>query len=160
MPGPRPTAVLDIDGVLADVRHRLHHLERSPKSWDLFFAGIPADPPLEVGVELAAELARDHQIAYLTGRPERTRDDTSAWLTEHGLPPGQLLMRADGDRRPARLAKSALLQRLARETTIVVVVDDDPAVCETLQAAGWPVLRADWVPRPSTLNREQQSGRT
>ena len=160
VPPPRPIAVLDIDGVLADVRHRLHFLERSPKNWDGFFAGITADPPLGVGLALAQELAREHEIVYLTGRPERTRADTESWLGQHALPPGRLLMRGDGDRRPARMAKAALLRRLGGDRTVAVVVDDDPAVCDTLRAAGWPVLQADWVTRPPTLNREQERGRT
>lgn len=160
MPTPRPIAVLDIDGVLADVRHRLHFVERAPKDWDAFFAAIPADPPLEVGVALAAELAREHEVVYLTGRPERTRADTENWLAAHELPPGRVLMRRDGDRRPARVTKLALLGRLGGEARVQVVVDDDPAVCAALGAAGWPVQEADWMPQAETLNREQQRGRT
>ena len=34
----RPLAIVDIDGVVADVRHRLHHLDRRPKNWSAFFA--------------------------------------------------------------------------------------------------------------------------
>lgn len=156
----RPVAVVDLDGVLADVRHRLRFLERSPKDWDAFFAGIPTDPPLEVGLALAAELAHEHDLVYLTGRPERTRADTQAWLDRHALPPGRLLMRRDGDRWPARSVKPALLRRLRGEGTVAVVVDDDPEVCEALRTAGWSVLQADWVPRPETLNRAQGRGRT
>jgi hypothetical protein len=37
----RPLAVFDLDGVLADVRHRLHFLDRRPKDWDGFFAAAP-----------------------------------------------------------------------------------------------------------------------
>lgn len=160
MPAPRPTAVLDLDGVLADVRHRLRFLERTPKNWDAFFAGIPADPPLEVGLILAAELAREHDLVYLTGRPERTRADTQAWLDQHALPPGRLLMRRDGDRRPARSVKRSSVERLGGEASVAVVVDDDPDVCAVLRTAGWPVLQADWVPRPEALNRAQGRGRT
>ena len=37
-PQPSPLAVIDLDGVIADVRHRLHHLKAKPKDWDAFFA--------------------------------------------------------------------------------------------------------------------------
>lgn len=33
----KPLAVFDIDGVLADVRHRLPHVQGRPKDWDAFF---------------------------------------------------------------------------------------------------------------------------
>ena len=49
----RPLAVFDIDGVLADVRHRLRHVEQRPKDWDAFFAAEPDDPTLVAGIAMA-----------------------------------------------------------------------------------------------------------
>ncbi len=40
-------AVFDMDGVVADVRHRLHHLRR--QNWSRFFAAADADPLLAEG---------------------------------------------------------------------------------------------------------------
>ncbi len=157
----RPLAVIDLDGVVADVRHRLHHLARRPKRWDRFFAGIPHDPPLQEGLATVHRLAREHEVVYLTGRPERTRADTVAWLRTHGLPAGRLVMRRDDDRRPARMAKPGMLDRLAATARVAVVVDDDPAVCDALESRGWPVLRADWMPRSASLAEAQERlGRT
>ena len=143
---PRGIAVFDIDGVLADVRHRLHHVERKPKDWDSFFASMDDDTPLEDGVALAQRNADEgHRIAYLTGRNESYRELTLAWLRRHGLPDGRLVMRRNDDRRPARVFKPQALSRLAREGEIVVVVDDDRAVVDVLRHEGWPVLLADWM---------------
>ena len=47
--GHRSLAVFDIDGVLADVRHRLHHLQSRPQRWNAFFLAADADPLLEEG---------------------------------------------------------------------------------------------------------------
>lgn len=152
---PRPLAVLDIDGVLADVRYRLHHLEREPKNWSAFFAAAPGDALLPEGAAVAARLALDHEVVYLTGRPERCRRDTVAWLSRHGLPEGRLLMRADEDRRPARQTKLAHLRRLARTGTVAVLVDDDPDVVTAATRAGVPTLLADWVQRAEVLARAQ-----
>lgn len=157
----RPIAVFDIDGVLADVRHRLHHLDKRPKNWDMFFSAAVHDAPLSEGVALAAELGSDHEIVYLTGRPERTRKDTVAWLREHGLPAGTLLMRRDGDRRPARIVKLTLAQELASRGRLALLVDDDPDVVAALRAAGLPVRHAEWMTRDDTLHEAQESdGRT
>lgn len=156
-----PLAVFDIDGVLADVTHRLHHLEGRAKDWKAFFAAAPLDPPLEQGVDLVREAARDCEVAYLTGRPEMCRFDTLRWLKEQGLPHGSLTMRAGRDRRPARLAKPQLLARLAHERVVAVVVDDDLEVCDAYEAAGWPVLRATWASRTTLLQQAQEEeGRT
>ena len=157
----RPLAVFDIDGVLADVRHRLHHLDGRPKDWDGFFAAAPHDPPLEHGVALAREAAADCEVVYVTGRPEQCRRDTVAWLDRHGLPAGRLVMRNRRDRRPARLAKPELLAELARDRVVAVVVDDDLEVCDAYERAGWTVLRATWATPSETLTQAQEdAGRT
>jgi phosphoglycolate phosphatase-like HAD superfamily hydrolase len=164
-PAPRPYAAVDVDGVLADVRHRLAHLAGRRKDWDAFFAAAPDDPPLPEGLAVAARLAADHEVVYLTGRPEGCRRDTLAWLQRHGLPEGRLVMRREGDRRPARLTKVALLRRLATERPVAVLVDDDAQVCTAARAAGFSVLRADWMPTDpasdNTLTEAQERhGRT
>jgi phosphoglycolate phosphatase-like HAD superfamily hydrolase len=139
-------AVFDIDGVLADVRHRLHHVARRPKDWDAFFGAAPLDPPLPEGLAAVATAAEaGHTIVYLTGRPARCRADTLHWLATHGLPAGELFMREDGDRRPARFTKVATLRHLARGSRVVAFVDDDAAVVQAVRSAGFPVLHAAWM---------------
>jgi len=139
-------AVFDVDGVLADVRHRLLHVQRRPKNWPAFFAAMSDDAPLEVGIALAHDQAEQgHSIVYLTGRNESHRAVTDAWMQRHGLPEGRLVMRPDHDRRPARQFKPEALRRLARSYRIVAVVDDDTAVVAVLRSAGWPVLHATWM---------------
>jgi hypothetical protein len=70
-------AVFDIDGVVADVRHRLHHLDR-PKSWPAFFAAADQDTVLPEGARLVADLAREHEIVWLTGRRAWLSDTTTS----------------------------------------------------------------------------------
>jgi hypothetical protein len=141
----RPYAVVDLDGVVADVRHRLHHLDSRPKDWDGFFAAAPHDALLDEGAAVAHRLAQDHDLVWLTGRPERCRRDTVRWLGSMGLPGGRLLMRRSGDRRPARQVKVDVLRRLAGEKPVDVLVDDDGQVVAAARAAGFEVLHADWM---------------
>jgi len=158
----RPLAVVDLDGVLADVRHRLNHLERRPKEWDAFFDAAVADPVLPEGRAVVDRLvAEGHDLVYLTGRPERLRAETEEWLSAHGLPPARLLMRTPGDRRPARLTKVGVLRRLAAQQTVAVMVDDDVAVVEAVRAAGFTVLHADWMAAaPALFEAQEAEGRT
>jgi hypothetical protein len=139
-------AVVDIDGVLADVRHRLVHVQSRPKDWDAFFAAAPRDPLLQQGRETVERLAEVCEVVYLSGRPERCRADTERWFAEHSLPHGTLLLRPQGDRRPARLVKVEVLRRLAEDRTVAVLVDDDPLVLDAARGAGFDVLPADWMP--------------
>ncbi|MEU9478923.1 hypothetical protein [Streptomyces sp. NPDC048191] len=157
----RPLAVFDLDNTLADTAHRQHFLETRPKDWAAFFAAAPADPPLPEGIALAVESARECEVVYLTGRPERCRRDTSDWLAAHGLPEGRVHMRGNADRRPARFAKLEILRRLARDREIRVLVDDDELVCDDAERAGFTVVRARWAAKSAALEEAQErEGRT
>lgn len=157
----RPLAVIDIDGVVADVRHRLHLIQARTRQWDAFFAAAADDPPLADGVALVRELARDHDVVWLTGRPERNRPLTRRWLAAQGLPDAPLLMRPDRDRRPAKVTKREELRWMRADREVAVVVDDDPDVVALLTADGFPVRLADWLPHSSTLHEAQEAeGRT
>jgi hypothetical protein len=156
----QPAVVFDIDGVLADVGHRLHHLARRPKDWDAFFAAAPADVVLEVGAQFAREAARTHRIVYLTGRPERCRTATQAWLDRNALPPGELLMRTANDRRPGSVVKVRELRRLSRQAPVDLFVDDDRAVVDAATAAGFAVRHANWMPAIELHDAQEREGRT
>lgn len=149
-------AVVDIDGVLADVRHRLAHVRTAPKDWEAFFAAAPQDPVLERGRETVTRLAEVFDVVYLSGRPARCRDDTLAWFRRHDLPDGDLVLRPAGDRRPARLVKVEALQRISETRTVVVLVDDDPDVLDAARRAGYDVLPADWMPADPSLHEAQE----
>lgn len=151
--------MFDIDGVVADVRHRLHHLERR-RSWDAFFDAAHEDGLLAEGAQLAADLAAQHEIVWLTGRPEWLRSVTRDWLAEHGLPGEELHMRPYADYRPAPTYKLGVLRSLAPRG-IAAVVDDDDEVIRVALREGYPAALADWVPRTNALRRAQdRDGRT
>lgn len=152
-------AVFDIDGVVADVRHRLHHL-RGPSRWSRFFRAADADPLLPEGAALVADLAREHEIVWLTGRPDWLRGTTVDWLARYDLPGTEVHMRPDGDYRPARAFKLGVLRRLSPRG-IAAFVDDDREVIDAALAAGYPAALADWVPRDEVLHAAQERyGRT
>ncbi|GAA2461112.1 hypothetical protein ACFPFX_19265 [Streptomyces mauvecolor] len=156
-----PLAVFDLDGTLADSSHRQRFLDRRPRDWDAFFAAAPADPPLAEGVALCREAAGDCEVVYLTGRPERCREDTLAWLAEQGLPDGALHMRRNDDRRPARVTKLQILRGLGRGREIRMLVDDDELVCDAAEQAGFRVVRARWTaPSEALKDAQEREGRT
>jgi phosphoglycolate phosphatase-like HAD superfamily hydrolase len=166
-PGSEPAAVvLDIDGVLADTRHRMHFLSSRPKDWNGFFAAAVRDPGHPEGLAMAATaVEQGRTLVYLSGRPERTREDTLDWLRRNGAPDAEVLLRPEGDRRPARHVKLAELRRLSRRYRLDVLVDDDPDVVRAVRAARPPlvaeVVLATWQPRDAELHAAQErEGRT
>lgn len=130
--------VIDIDGVLADARHREHHLRGRP-DWDAFFAAAADDEVIEAGRQGLAAAALQGPVVLLTGRPERLRALTEEWLARHGLSADSIVMRPDSDRRPARVFKREALDALGGPTGVGLVVDDDPEVAQALHESGYLV---------------------
>ena len=44
--------IFDIDGTLADVSERIHHVEKKPKNWNAFFQGMAQDKAIHSMVRL------------------------------------------------------------------------------------------------------------
>ncbi|MEW1612768.1 MULTISPECIES: hypothetical protein [unclassified Streptomyces] len=157
----RPLAVFDLDGTLADTAHRQHFLEGARRDWSGFFAAAPHDPPLAEGVALVLSSAEECETVYLTGRPERCRRATVEWLNRQGLPEGQLFMRGNDDRRPARRTKLEILRRLGRSREVRMLVEDDELVCGAAEEAGFTVVRARWFdPSQALKDAQERDGRT
>ncbi len=152
----RPLAFVDLDGVVADVRHRLHHLEGGHKDWDRFFAAAVDDPPHHEGLAVVTRLELDHEVVYLTGRPESCRADTERWLEHHGIGGHLLVMRPAGVRRPAAELKRSLLTEVAAGREVGIVVDDDTEVVQAMAAAGLPTFHATWGGRSEALHSAQE----
>ena len=108
------TAVVDIDGVVADVRHRLQHVTGRPKDWGAFFEAAGDDPLLPEGERTVHSLAEVYDIVYLSGRPEWLRGVTQRWLPSTTSPRARCMLRPYDDYRPSRLYKVDVLRQLSR----------------------------------------------
>lgn len=114
--GSRRCYHFDIDGTIANVGHRLHHIERRPKNWRKFFATVGEDLPIVHIIELARDLAEAGvPVVYVSGRSDECRADTLAWFSTHDLPLGPLYMRRAGDHRPDHIVKAELLDQILRD---------------------------------------------
>lgn len=148
-----PKAVLfDIDGTLADLSHRLHHINRHPVNWDAFFAAVGDDAVIEPVRELAQALhGAGYRIILVSGRTDKVRDLTIGWLEAHAIPFDGLHMRREGDYRQDFIVKSELLDViLAEGHEILCVVDDRPSVVNMWRERGLTCLQCrDWDELPA-----------
>lgn len=144
--GRRPRAMIwDLDGTLSDDKARAHFVEVErgrARDWHSYFDAIDTDPPIAASMEvLRAMNAAGIRILFLTGRPEYTRPKTVRWLEANGLAEyDALIMRPDGERRPAGFFKAEVVDRLRREYELVCAFEDRIDVAEQLRQAGVPVF--------------------
>lgn len=129
--------VADIDGVLADPSHRLHHIERDDPDWDSFIRGCADDTPLQYWIDFIQRyrIAHDAHLILYSGRPEWSRALTVNWLTTYELPFDWLLLRPNLDYSPAAVLKIAWLRAILTFYQLELVIDDDISVIEAAKNA-------------------------
>lgn len=144
------TVIFDIDGTLADASHRLHLIKKKPPDWDAFFAAVGDDPPHLPVIDMARRVAHCYQVVLVSGRPEKTRAATQAWLNTYGLGGWPLYMRPDSDYRQDYVVKREILHRLRAEgCDIKFAVDDRPQVIAMWRREGVLCLQCrDWDDDP------------
>jgi phosphoglycolate phosphatase-like HAD superfamily hydrolase len=137
--------LFDIDGTLADLSHRLPHIQKTPKDWDAFFDACEHDAPIPHMLGVANTLAVDRSVVFVSGRAERCRAATMAWLKKH-LPlleweddARELYMRKDGDHRPDNEVKLELLEKIRADGyEPIMAFDDRDQVVKMWRGAGIP----------------------
>jgi hypothetical protein len=98
--------VFDLDGTLADLRHRLH---LRGKDHENFLRACVFDAPYEHVLRVARVLSKDAPIVCTSGRNERVRGQSLAWLEWQRLDVTALYMRRDDDRRPDWMVKREMI---------------------------------------------------
>ena len=132
--------IVDIDGTLADCTHRLHHVRGKRKRWKKFFASASQDKPRLEVLAHVRELAKQHTIHLVTGRPEEYRQQTLKWLAHYRVPFNSLYMRESGDHRPDDVVKQDILDLCFDKSKIELVIDDRPRVVRMWRSNGLRVL--------------------
>ena len=133
---PKPAKgfiLCDIDGTLANITHRLHFTEKTPKDWKGFFEGIAND---SIRAEVADLVIQSEKAGYdiilISARPEDYREPTLDWLKKAfggHQPYKTLIMRRSGDRRPDTDVKRDMLYTYFPDRSLIYkVIDDRPRV--------------------------------
>jgi len=133
-----PSAVIcDLDGTLAT------HSGRGPYEEELCGTDLLNIPVANI---ILMEQTRQvpPTILFVSGRQEKVRTETLAWLLRYGLLFGtnRLLMRPTGDTRKDAIVKREIFEREIRgKYNIDFVLDDRLQVCRMWHSLGLTVLR-------------------
>lgn len=135
----KPIVVFDLDGTLADGRHRLHLLPRKDyhltESWTEFNLAAVDDLPIQDNIALCNALYRQYYVVILTGRSDVAEQITRQWLTQNGVRYDALIMRKQADNRKDVQIKEEELRGLGLKN-ILCCFDDLPHVAYHMRDLG------------------------
>lgn len=137
--------IFDLDGTLADITHRLHYISIGyRKDWDGFFDACDDDKPVLPIIRLLKVLSSTgHHVCIWSGRSEKVRRKTIAWLNRQGIflnSPGEvrpgfsldtpgtvqeLRLRPEGDYRNDDILKREWLDEAKEQGKAPVLVFED-----------------------------------
>lgn len=140
----KPTILFDIDGTIADISHRRHHLDEEKPNWSAFNDEMGNDTPNAPVVELYKTLwdSGKYDIILVSGRGEEHRKITENWLVWNEIPFDRLLMRPLKDFRADHIIKEEILDKLRAEgKEILFTVDDRQQVVDMWRRNGVTCLQ-------------------
>jgi hypothetical protein len=123
----KPLYIFDLDGTLADCRHRLHLI---PHDWPAFHATCIYDKPIMPNIcTLLTLYTAKCEVWIVSGRNESARKQTMLWLRTHtgiDFQHHHVMMRPEGDYRPDDEVKQDVLDNMLHEDRqrLVAVFDD------------------------------------
>lgn len=154
--------IFDIDGTLADVKHRRHFLGTHGKpDWESFFDAMVDDPPIASVCWLAELIGRvskwgeiveqdtfNFDVFICSGRPNSHRNQTEDWLMEYvpelTIRSKAVLMREAGDTRSDVIVKREMLAGIRGQGyEPLFVVDDRQRVVDMWREEGITCLQCD-----------------
>ena len=131
------TIVIDLDGTLANIDHRLPFIKRESPDWDSFYSACDGDKVNEWCKILMENLnVSDIFITIVSGRRKAEENKTKEWLMDNSVSYDSLnLLREDGDFTPDTELKKKWLHEYGHEN-ILFVVDDRQKVVDMWRKEG------------------------
>lgn len=151
----KDTVVIDLDGTLANIDHRLHYIKREKPDWDGFFKACVDDKLNDWCAELITAMRNTFKtVLIVSARSKLVEVETKEWLdkifgpffSDYAL----VMLRENGDTTPDDDLKIKWLHSYGKER-ILFVVDDRQCVVDMwrseglvcLQCYAWP----EWKPK-------------
>lgn len=158
--------IFDLDGTLANIGHRLHHIDPGTRAiddkilrttdplrdmnpclktpdWSAFYAGCVDDEPVLDIIEILFALhSTDHEIWVVSGRSDVVKEETLTWLRRHAVVPDKLIMRPANDHTPDEELKERWLKDgTIPKDEVAYVFEDRQRVVDMYRRNGLRVLQ-------------------
>lgn len=139
------TIIVDLDGTLCDIRHRLHHIQGKKRDYDAFHAACVNDTPKQIIIDLVNQLSDFYKIIICSGRSDSVKDKTIQWLKDNKVNYSDIVMRQHGDHTHDDVLKRQWLEQglLGEKQDIAFVLDDRCRVVDMWRDQGLTCLQVD-----------------
>jgi tRNA uridine 5-carbamoylmethylation protein Kti12 len=142
--------ICDIDGTVADIEHRRHHVrstEGKKKDWGAFNREMVKDTPKTDVIELINIMNRKYKIVFCSGRTDDFRKETTEWLNKYfpNIKDLELYMRPRNDSRKDDIIKEIILDfEILPRYDVLFSVDDRDQVVAMWRKRGITCLQVDY----------------
>ena len=133
----KPHAILvDLDGTLADIKHRLYLLQERPKNHRAF-EKLCVNDEVNFPVCLVVKALESYaDIVIVSGRSSDVRKETEEWLQENSISYNDIYMRKSGDYRADNIIKDEILMQIKEKYDILFAIDDRKRVVDMWKRNG------------------------
>jgi len=140
------TIIFDLDGTLALIEERrLKSIKPNGKlDWGKFCdpSLIKYDKPNTPVIKMAQLFAEaGYSIYIFSGRSDRSKLTTQAWLSRNRVPYHKLVMRKQKNYTPDEILKERWLDKYADKDDVFLVVDDRQKVVDMWRSLGLTVFQ-------------------
>lgn len=134
--------IIDVDGTIAKIDHRLYLIKKTPQDWEGFYDASVMDEPIPENIAMIKEALGGHTPIFVTGRADSIREGTEKWIKDNFLDGQELIlhMRKTGDHREDFEIKKEVYDELSKNFEIVRVYEDRPQVIRMYRELGIEVV--------------------
>jgi hypothetical protein len=135
--------IVDIDGTLADISHRVKYLEQTPKDWKNFFQSMKEDK-VNIWCKTLVQRFKATNISVLlvSGRPDNYFKETVDWLGMKGIYYDNIFMRKAVDYREDFIVKREIYDtEIKGKYDVLFCIDDRNQVVNMWRANGLTCLQ-------------------
>ena len=141
----KTAVIVDIDGTVANLDHRLHYVKGEKKDWRTFLSKCDQDLPkhdIYMIAEAFCDVTGSH-LVFCSGRGQEYQDKTKTWLAMNKMDYDNLFMRQERDYRQDNIIKEQILdfEILTRYTEVLAVFDDRDQVVKMWRDRGLTCLQ-------------------
>jgi adenylate kinase family enzyme len=136
--------IVDLDGTLCNIEHRLHFVKDGKKDWKNFMLpdNIIQDQVNNWCKKIIDSMKQDNIIVLCSGRPDNLRKVTEEWLKTNKIHYDHLLMRPRDDHRQDAIVKEIILDfEILPMVKPIFAIDDRTQVVDMWRKRGIVTLQ-------------------